>query len=225
MPPVLTFPDEIDWADHLEEELSGDNFQDIQSRYQRAIIEGKVICPNHRHIFRAYELTPLATTKVVILGQDPYHQEGIANGLAFSVSSGQKIPASLRNIFKELSSDLAIPAPIDGDLSHWAAQGVLLLNTTLTVEKSQANSHKSWGWTKFTDATISILSEKKEGIIFLFWGKAAESKKTLVDENKHHVIVSAHPSPLARGAFSGSRPFSRTNNILISQGQHPIAWG
>lgn len=179
------------------------------------------IFPKKEDIFRAFELTPLDKVRVVILGQDPYHDEGQAQGLAFSVPKGVKLPPSLRNIFKELSDDLKIPIPTSGDLSKWAKQGVLLLNTSLTVRAHQANSHQDIGWKDFTDEAIKLLNDQKQQIIFVLWGKPAQSKKVFIDLSRHKVIESPHPSPLAayRGFFN-SKPFSRINHEL----SEPIDW-
>ena len=183
------------------------------------------IFPPKKQIFRALELTPFENIKVVILGQDPYHGEGEANGLAFSVNKGIKLPPSLRNIYKELESDLGVKPPIQGDLTSWAKQGVLLLNSVLTVEKDKPGSHRNIGWEEYTDSIIKEISDKKENIVFILWGKYAQSKKDLIDERKHLVISSPHPSPFsARKGFFGSKPFSTTNTYLKSKGKKEIDW-
>ena len=183
------------------------------------------IFPPKKQIFRALELTPFENIKVVILGQDPYHGEGEANGLAFSVNKGIKLPPSLRNIYKELESDLGVKPPIQGDLTSWAKQGVLLLNSVLTVEKDKPGSHRNIGWEEYTDTIIKEISDKKENIVFILWGKYAQSKKDLIDERKHLVISSPHPSPFsARKGFFGSKPFSTTNTYLKSKGKKEIDW-
>jgi uracil-DNA glycosylase len=175
-------------------------------------------------VFAAFNHTPFSKVKVVIIGQDPYHGANQANGLSFSVSKGVRNPPSLKNIFKELKSDLAIEIPTHGDLTKWADQGVLLLNATLTVRAEQAGSHQYKGWETFTDSVIKILSEKREGIIFLLWGKFAQGKEILINAQKHSILKAAHPSPLARRAFFGCKHFSKTNDFLIKSGKSPINW-
>lgn len=188
-------------------------------------IKGQNTFPNKENTFKALELTPLENVKVVILGQDPYHGEGQANGLAFSVNKDIKIPPSLKNIYKELNTDLNIEIPTHGDLTHWAKQGVLLLNSVLTVEPGRPGSHANIGWERYTDQIIKQISTEKEHIVFILWGKYAESKKYLIDESKHLTIISTHPSPFsARKGFFGSKPFSRANAFLIEKGMDPIDW-
>ncbi len=183
------------------------------------------IYPPKNVAFKALHLTPFEKTKVVILGQDPYHGEGQANGLAFSVNKGIKLPPSLRNIFKELQSDLGYPIPSSGDLTAWAKQGVLLLNSVLTVKKDSPASHRNLGWQLYTDSVISQLSSKKENLVFILWGKYAQEKVSLIDESKHMVIQSPHPSPFsANRGFFGSKPFSKTNTYLKSKGISEIDW-
>jgi uracil-DNA glycosylase len=183
------------------------------------------IYPPKDIVFRALQLTPFEKTKVVILGQDPYHGEGEANGLAFSVNNGIKIPPSLRNIFKELQNDLGYSPPTSGDLTAWAKQGVLLLNSVLTVKKDFPASHRNLGWQKYTDSLISELSSKKENLVYILWGKYAQEKITLIDGSKHMVIQSPHPSPFsANRGFFGSKPFSKTNTYLKSKGISEIDW-
>lgn len=186
---------------------------------------GKIIYPPQNEMLRALELTPLHEVKVVILGQDPYHGEGEAHGLAFSVNVGVKIPPSLVNIFKERKSDLSLLPPSHGDLSFWAQQGVLLLNTVLSVEKDKAGSHQKKGWELFTDEIIRQINKKKQNVVFILWGAPAQKKRELIDETKHLVLTSSHPSPLAsyRGFF-GSRPFSQTNQYLEANGFKKIIW-
>ncbi len=176
-------------------------------------------------IFNAFQFTPFGKVKVVLLGQDPYHGNGQAHGLCFSVQDGIPKPPSLVNIFKELESDLGVPAPAHGNLTKWAQQGVLLLNATLTVRENQAGSHQGKGWEQFTDAAISALSERKEGVIFVLWGNFAISKRSLIDESKHFILTAAHPSPFsaARG-FLGCRHFSQINNLLQQMSVDPIDW-
>lgn len=183
------------------------------------------IYPPKELIFRALELTPFENIKVVILGQDPYHGEGEANGLAFSVNKGVELPPSLRNIYEELKSDMGIKIPNHGDLTSWAKQGVLLLNSVLTVEKDKPASHRNIGWEEYTDSIIKKISDKKENIVFILWGKYAQSKKDFIDERKHLVISSPHPSPFsANKGFFGSKPFSKTNTYLKSKGKKEIDW-
>ncbi len=185
---------------------------------------GETIYPPGPQIFRAFELTPVQDVKVVILGQDPYHGPGQAEGLSFSVPQGCAIPPSLRNIFTEIQNDLGIQMSGCPHLESWARQGVLLLNAVLTVRAGQAASHSRIGWTEFTDAVIRKLSSEREGIVFLLWGNFARSKAELIDRSKHYVLEAAHPSPLARGAFFGCRHFSKTNALLLEQGICPINW-
>lgn len=188
-------------------------------------LDFKEVYPPRHLIFKAFNECPFEKTKVVILGQDPYHGEGQAHGLAFSVPKGVKLPPSLRNIFKEREEDLGVPFSDSGDLSSWAQEGVLLLNTVLTVKKSEAQSHQKQGWEDFTDQVIRALSEKRENLVFILWGGPAKKKRKLIDEKKHKVITSAHPSPLSsyRGFF-GSKPFSQANNFLKTKGITPPSW-
>ena len=183
-----------------------------------------MIYPRGSQIFRAFDLTPLPQVKVVILGQDPYHGPGQAMGLSFSVPDGIPAPPSLKNIFKEIESDLGIRMSGATNLEPWARQGVLLLNSVLTVQASLPTSHSGIGWQRFTDAVISCLSAQRSGLVFLLWGRYAQEKTALIDMQKHHVLTAAHPSPLARGAFFGCRHFSRANQILQSEGLTPIDW-
>lgn len=185
----------------------------------------QVVYPPGSQIFSAYNHTPFDQVKVVIVGQDPYHGPGQANGMCFSVAPGTRLPPSLQNIFKEIASDLEVKMGPSGDLSPWAKQGVLLLNATLTVRAGQPASHQGRGWEQFTDQTIRLLSEKREGLVFLLWGRPAQLKEKLVDTRKHFVLKAAHPSPLsAYNGFFGCRHFSQTNKILLSQGKTPIYW-
>lgn len=185
---------------------------------------GKKIYPPGSLIFRAFELTPVNEVKVVILGQDPYHNPGEAMGLSFSVPDGVRMPPSLRNIYQEIGQDLGIRMSGSPNLEKWARQGVLLLNSILTVEAGKAASHRGIGWQEFTDAVIRYLSDNCSGIVFLLWGNFAKAKASLIDTSRHHVLTAAHPSPLAGGAFFGCRHFSRTNQILLSEGKTPIDW-
>lgn len=213
------------WKDILKEEFDKPYFRDLVDFLHKEKGEGKVIYPPGPKIFRAFDLTPFEQVRVVILGQDPYHGPGQAEGLSFSVPHGIKLPPSLQNIYKEIESDTGIStAGRDGSLIHWAEQGVFLLNAVLTVRASEPTSHSKIGWTNFTDAVIKALSDHKEGVIFLLWGNYARSKRDLIDHSRHHVLEAAHPSPLARGAFFGCRHFSQTNNILMKQGKNPIKW-
>ncbi len=182
------------------------------------------VFPPGNQIFSAFNHTPFEKVRVVIIGQDPYHKRGQANGLSFSVSPGVSKPASLGNIFKELKTDLDIPIPQNGNLEPWADQGVLLLNATLTVREGQAGSHHGKGWEIYTDAVIKTISEQKKGVVFLLWGRFAHTKEELIDKDKHYILKAAHPSPLARGAFFGCKHFSKTNKILELQGILPIDW-
>ena len=185
----------------------------------------KTIFPPHNLIFAALKYTPFTRVKVVIIGQDPYHGEGQANGLAFSVNKGIKLPPSLRNIFKELTADLNCSTPDNGDLTNWAKQGILLLNTSLTVNKAVPNSHKNKGWEVFTDKIISILSEKKQKLVFILWGNNAKQKVTLINAQKHLILKAAHPSPFsAHHGFFGCNHFSKANNFLRKNKRKPINW-
>jgi uracil-DNA glycosylase len=211
------------WLKLLEKEFTHDYFIHLLKFYQYEKNSFKVF-PSENKIFAALNLTAFNDIKVVIIGQDPYHRLGQANGLCFSVSDGIKKPPSLLNIFKELKSDLDFPIPETGNLEPWAKQGVLLLNTSLTVREGEPGSHAKKGWEQFTDKIISIISNKKEGVIFLLWGNHAQEKEKLVDTTKHLVLKAAHPSPLARGAFFGCKHFSKTNSQLIQLGKKPINW-
>jgi uracil-DNA glycosylase len=185
----------------------------------------KIVFPPGKLIFNSFDKTPFDKVKVVILGQDPYHGMGQAHGLCFSVPYGVEPPPSLVNIFKELNSDLGIPIPNHGNLESWAFQGVLLLNATLTVRKDQAGSHQGKGWERFTDSVIHKISEQKVGVVFLLWGKYAQAKGDLIDKEKHFILTAPHPSPLsAYSGFFGCKHFSRTNEILMEQGEDPVNW-
>ena len=185
----------------------------------------RTIYPPMEYIFNAFKITPYNSVKCVILGQDPYHEPGQAHGLSFSVTEGTPLPPSLKNIYKELKDDLGIDNGNKGDLTKWAEQGVLLLNSTLTVRRGQANSHQNCGWTQFTDEVIGVLSRREKPIVFILWGGNARSKKRLIDTDRHFIIESAHPSPLsAYNGFFGSKPFSRTNGFLTKIGMTPIDW-
>lgn len=212
-----------EWKTVLEGEFQKEYFQELTAFIKRENRE-KTIYPPGPKIFKAFNNTPFSEVKVVILGQDPYHNPGQAMGLCFSVPKEFRTPPSLNNVYKELKSDLGIEPPSHGDLSSWSKQGVFLLNAILTVEKKKPASHRKKGWEQFTDAVIETLSEKKEGLVFLLWGNYAKNKKTLIDETKHHVLEAAHPSPLARTGFLGCRHFSKTNDILLKEGRQPIDW-
>ena len=183
------------------------------------------VYPDMYDLYNCFRFTPFEKVKVVLLGQDPYHGEGQAHGLCFSVQEGVPNPPSLENIFKELQADIGCPRPSSGNLTKWANEGVLLLNTSLTVRAHQANSHSKCGWAWFTDSVIKLLSDKKENLVFILWGGNAKSKKPLIDQTKHYIIESVHPSPLsAYGGFFGSKPFSKTNEYLLSKNIPPIDW-
>jgi len=211
------------WKKALSKEFSAPYFTELK-QFLLAEKSKHQVFPPGPLIFSAFNHCPFSAVRVVILGQDPYHGPGQANGLSFSVSPGIRHPPSLVNIFKELQNDLGIPYPKSGDLTVWADQGVLLINATLTVRENEAASHQGKGWETFTDQVIHTISLKKEGVVFLLWGKFAQSKEPLIDTTKHFVLKAAHPSPLARGAFFGSKPFSKTNQILSEQGLDPIDW-
>ena len=215
---------EESWKEALAGEFEKDYFRELVSELHREKAAGTVIYPPGPLIFNAFDKTPLPSLKVVILGQDPYHNPGEAMGLSFSVPDGVRIPPSLRNIFKEIESDLGIRMSGSSNLEPWARQGVLLLNSILTVRAGAAASHRSLGWEYFTDAVIRCISERCEGIVFLLWGRYARSKAVLIDSSRHHVLEADHPSPLAGGAFFGCRHFSRTNELLIAEGRSPIDW-
>lgn len=215
---------EQSWKDALQSEFDKPYFASLVRFLHSEKSAGKIIYPPGGSIFRAFELTPVDKVKVVILGQDPYPGKGQAMGLSFSVPEGIPAPPSLKNIFKEIEDDLGIRMSGCPDLRRWAEQGVLLLNSSLTVEAGQPNSHSRIGWTEFTDAVIKYLSDNCSGIVFLLWGNNARNKRWLIDTSKHHVLEAAHPSPLARGAFFGCRHFSKTNEILVREGKTPIDW-
>ena len=212
------------WKIILKDEFQKEYF----STLKLFLIEEKkthIIYPQSAAIFNAFNLCPFNSLKVVIIGQDPYHGEGQAHGLSFSVPEGIKPPPSLKNIFKELNTDVNFKIPTHGNLSRWAEQGVLLLNATLTVKKKQAGSHQKRGWENFTDAVIQKVSEEKEGIVFLLWGRFAQEKAKLIDENKHHILTAPHPSPFsAYSGFFGCKHFSKTNNLLKKQSMQSINW-
>lgn len=212
------------WKTALQEEFDKPYFARLVSYLHEEKAKGAVIYPPGPKIFRAFELTPLRDVKVVILGQDPYHNPGQAMGLSFSVPQGTPAPPSLQNIFKEISSDLGVRMSGSPDLEPWARQGVLLLNAILTVRAHQAASHQHIGWEEFTDAAIRCISERCDGVVFMLWGNFARSKAPLIDAGRHLVLQAAHPSPLARGAFFGCRHFSQANAYLASKGKSAIDW-
>ena len=213
-----------DWCQVLNEEFKKDYWIRLE-RFLADEMEKEVVFPPKKEIFSAFEFTPYNKVKVLLLGQDPYHGHGQAHGLSFSVPNGIKLPPSLKNIYKELHSDLEIPPTGCGSLVSWAEQGVLLLNTSLTVRAHLAASHSKSGWMKFTDAAIKAVNEKKTPVVFVLWGGHAAKKEKLIDTSRHIVIKSVHPSPLSsyRGFF-GSRPFSETNSALVRNGHKPIDW-
>ena len=212
------------WDEILAEEMQKDYYQELQAFVQKRRAEVRVF-PEEKNVFNALELTPFESVKVVILGQDPYHGFGQAHGLSFSVKKGIPLPPSLRNIYKELQEDIGGELPTEGDLSHWAKQGVLLLNTVLTVEEGNANSHKGMGWERLTNRLIESLNELNHPVIFILWGKPAQDKEKLITNPSHVILKAPHPSPLsAYRGFFGSKPFSKVNEILIQQGQTPIRW-
>ena len=213
-----------DWDELLKDEFNSDYYLKIREFLKREYSNYRVF-PSMFDIFNALKYTSFENTRVVILGQDPYHEIGQAHGLAFSVQRGVKIPPSLVNIYKELNSDLGIKIPSHGELSAWAKEGVLLLNATLTVREGMANSHKDIGWAIFTDNIIKILAKSSKPIVFILWGGNARSKKKYITSANHLVIESAHPSPLsAYNGFFGSKPFSRANEFLVSKGCSPVNW-
>lgn len=213
-----------DWKNYLESEFQKDYYIKLR-KFLVTEYNSKVIYPNMYDLFNALHYTPYSKVKVVILGQDPYHGPNQAHGLSFSVNPGVKAPPSLINMYKELQSDLGCYIPNNGYLKKWADQGVLLLNTVLTVRDGEANSHKNKGWEEFTTKIIQVLNEKETPIVFILWGNNAISKASLITNKKHLIIKSVHPSPLsASRGFFGSKPFSKTNNFLISTNQTPIDW-
>lgn len=216
---------ESSWNNQLQNEFSKPYFTELVRFLKTEKASGKIIYPKGDEIFRAFEQTPFNKVKVVILGQDPYHNPGQAQGLCFSVPDGIAAPPSLINIFKELHSDIGLPIPHSGNLTKWARQGILLLNSSLTVRKNEPMSHSKIGWEIFTDAIIKLLSDKKEGLVFLLWGGFAKSKRHLIDSKKHFILTAAHPSPLsATNGFFGCKHFSKTNEILTREGKQPIDW-
>lgn len=212
----------MNWKEIFKSESEKEYYSTLMD-YVNSEYEQNEVFPEKNHIFRAFEMTPYDQVKVVILGQDPYHDIGQAHGLSFSVNKGVKIPPSLANIYRELESDLGVISPNHGDLINWSKEGVLLLNTVLTVRAHEAHSHKNKGWEIFTDEMIRKVNEKQEPVVFILWGNPAQKKRKMIDESKHLVITSPHPSPLSsyRGFF-GSKPFSQCNEFL---GDRQINWG
>lgn len=216
---------EPSWKQHLQQEFEKPYFQQLTLRVRQEYTTTACYPPG-KFIFNAFNLCPFNQVKVVIIGQDPYHEPGQAHGLSFSVQQGVAFPPSLQNIFKEIHDDLGTPIPQDGDLSRWARQGVLLLNATLTVRAHQANSHSTLGWQSFTDAAIQALAREREHIVYMLWGGFARSKAYMINKQRNLVLESVHPSPLSanRGGWFGQHQFSRANNYLIEQGLQPIEW-
>ena len=215
---------EQSWKNALAGEFGKPYFESLVRFLYAEKAAGKIIYPPGSQIFRAFDLTPVEQVKVVILGQDPYHGPGQAHGLSFSVSEGVPAPPSLKNIFKEIESDLGVKMSGYPNLEKWARQGVLLLNAVLTVRSGEAASHGKIGWQEFTDAVIRYISDNCEGVVFMLWGNFARTKAELIDRSRHVVLEAAHPSPLARGAFFGCRHFSRANAALTATGRTPIDW-
>lgn len=213
------------WEELLKNELHSDNFCHIKEFLEAEIAQNKTVYPPMAEVFNAFNQTPPDKVKIVILGQDPYHGPGQAHGLSFSVKEGVKFPPSLRNIFKELNADLGVPIPTTGNLETWSRQGVFLLNSILTVRAGEPGSHQKTGWEQFTDAVIRLLSEERNGLVFLLWGRFAAEKEKLIDTARHHVLKAAHPSPLsAYNGFFGCRHFSKANDILINSGNTAVNW-
>jgi len=214
------------WLNILHDEFDKPYMAELRKFLQQEKESGQVVYPRNADIFNAFNTTPFDEVKVVILGQDPYHGEHQAHGLSFSVQKGITPPPSLKNIYKELVTDIpGFTVPNHGDLTAWAKQGVLLLNASLTVRANTPGSHQKKGWETFTDTVIKKLSDEKEGLVFILWGAFAQAKAELIDGKKHHIIKSPHPSPFsADRGFFGSKPFSKTNDILIKEGKKPIDW-
>ncbi|PWW06110.1 uracil-DNA glycosylase [Paenibacillus cellulosilyticus] len=213
-----------DWNNKLKDELAQPYYRQLMQMLDEQYAS-ETVYPTREQLFHALEYTPYEEVRVVILGQDPYHGPGQANGLSFSVPVGVRIPPSLRNIYKELQADIGCEVPDHGSLTAWAKQGVLLLNSVLSVQDGKPNSHKGLGWEQFTDAVIAALNERKAPVVFILWGSYAQQKASSINTDKHGVISSVHPSPLAaRKGFFGSRPFTKTNEFLTSWGQQPIDW-
>ena len=213
-----------EWDEILEEDFFSESYLSLRE-FLKAEYSTRTIYPSMFDIFNSMKITAFKDIKVVLLGQDPYHNEGQAMGLSFSVPKGKELPPSLVNMYKEINAELGVPISKSGDLTSWAKQGVLLLNTVLTVREHQPNSHKGKGWEVFTDSIIKKISDKKQGVVFLLWGANARSKKSLIDASKHLILESVHPSPLsAYGGFFGCGHFKKTNEYLASIGKTPIDW-
>ena len=215
---------EPQWKEKLSGEFDKEYFANLVKFLHAEKSAGKIIYPPGGLIFNAFALTPFDKVKVVILGQDPYHGPNQAHGLSFSVPDSITPPPSLKNIYKEIETDLGIKLNKNGNLENWAKQGVFLLNAVLTVRAGEPTSHSRIGWTEFTDAVIKCISDNTQGVVFMLWGNFARSKKDLIDSSKHYILEAAHPSPLARGAFFGCRHFSKCNAILGRLGKTPIDW-
>ena len=213
------------WKTALASEFQQPYFSNLRSFLVKEKKAGQTIFPPGKWIFNAFNSTPLDKVKVVIIGQDPYHGPGQAHGLCFSVQKGVATPPSLKNMYKELNTDLGLPIPDHGNLQHWADQGVLLLNAILTVRAHQAASHRNQGWENFTDAAIRALNQERKDLVFLLWGGFAKKKASMIDPQKHHILAAAHPSPLsAYNGFYGCKHFSKTNEFLVAKGFEPIDW-
>lgn len=216
---------ESSWKEQLQNEFSKPYFLQIVTHLKMERAADKIIYPPGSQMFNAFDKTPWDKVKVVLLGQDPYHNPGQAMGLSFSVADGVPPPPSLANMYKELLSDIGMPIPKTGNLTPWALQGVLLLNASLTVRANEPGSHAQIGWQQFTNAVIQKISDEKKGVVFLLWGKFAQVKQALIDEGKHHVLKAAHPSPLsAHNGFFGCKHFSKTNALLMKEGMEAINW-
>jgi uracil-DNA glycosylase len=216
---------ENSWKELLKDEFKKSYFLQIASHLKAEKATNAIVYPAGNKIFYAFEKTPFTQVKLVILGQDPYHGPGQAHGLSFSVPDGMPCPPSLQNIFKELRNDIGLPIPTTGNLTPWAEQGVLLLNASLTVRANEPASHAKIGWINFTDAVIKKISDEKQGVVFLLWGRFAQDKQGLIDETKHHVLKAAHPSPFSvEKGFYGCKHFSRSNELLMRAGYDPINW-
>ncbi|WP_435980330.1 uracil-DNA glycosylase [Psychrobacter sp. DM4] len=216
----------LDWKVALEDELTSDNMDELREFLKQAYQSNDSIYPPAPLMFNAFNLTPLSKVKVVILGQDPYHRPGQAMGLSFSVPKTIPKPPSLNNVLKEMADDIGTTTSKHGDLTYWAQQGVLLLNSSLTVREGEPNSHQNQGWEQFTDAVINAINEQTEHTVFILWGSKAQKKGKYVNTDKHLILTAVHPSPLAanRGGFFGSKPFSKTNEYLVQHDQTPIDW-
>lgn len=215
---------EDSWKSVLKDEFEKEYFKELTTKVKASYLS-KSVFPPPKLVFNAFALCPFDQVKVVIIGQDPYHGKGQAHGLSFSVPDGVKIPPSLQNIYKEIKADLGKDLPTSGNLERWAKEGVLLLNATLTVFESNAGSHQGWGWENFTDAVIKKVSDEKEGVVFMLWGRFAQNKESLIDGTKHLILKAPHPSPLsAYNGWFGSKHFSQANEYLKSRGEEPIDW-